>query len=328
MTYDSKKKSRTRALKGIIASAIAVSALIIIVAVLGDPSGRKNNGSTASSGSVSTTENVTVSADTKETETKKEEESTTATNQSSTEATTASKEAETQKSGMNPKNYDEAIDTEREAEKRVYLTFDDGPSKNTGEILDILKKYDIKATFYNVGVDSDELLELQRRVYDEGHTLAIHTLTHKYDKIYASFENWKADVLGEQERIKNNVGITTKYYRFPGGGSNSKGAKYGTSISQCIEWLDENGFSYQDWNIDSRDADGKVYTPDQMAQNVIDSVRKSEKTDLIVLMHDADPKTTTVKCLPKVIETLKADGYTFCQITDNTKPIHHNLYQG
>ena len=322
MTYDSKKKSRTRALKGIIASAIAVSALIIIVAVLGDPSGRKNNGSTASSGSVSTTENVTVSADTKETETKKEEESTTATTQSSTEATTASKEAETQKSGMNPKNYDEAIDTEREA------TFDDGPSKNTGEILDILKKYDIKATFYNVGVDSDELLELQRRVYDEGHTLAIHTLTHKYDKIYASFENWKADVLGEQERIKNNVGITTKYYRFPGGGSNSKGAKYGTSISQCIEWLDENGFSYQDWNIDSRDADGKVYTPDQMAQNVIDSVRKSEKTDLIVLMHDAEPKTTTVKCLPKVIETLKADGYTFCQITDNTKPIHHNLYQG
>ena len=333
MTYRNNKSTRRNTLAGIIAASIAIAALIIIVSVVGDPAGRKNAGEgIASSGTQPTTQ----SADAATTTSKEKESQTTtettseATTETTTETTTTT-EVTTPASdskGMNPKYYEEAIDTEREAEKRVYLTFDDGPSVNTGDILDILKKYGIKATFYNIGTDSEEMLELQRRVYDEGHTLAIHSVSHDYSQIYSSFENWKADVLGEQERIKDNVGITTKYYRFPGGGSNSKGSKYGTSIRDCAAWLDENGFSYQDWNIDSRDADGNEYTPEQMAQNIIDDITGSEKTDFIVLMHDAKPKTTTVKCLPKVIETLQAKGYTFCQITDNTVSIHHNFYEG
>ena len=326
---DRKKNTRKNTITGIIAASIAIAALIIIVSVLGDPSGRKQAGEgIASSGAQPTTQSaVDPSTTSKEKETQTTTETATET---TTETTTVTETTKTASDGkaMNPKNYEEAIDTEREAEKRVYLTFDDGPSENTGDILDILKKYGIKATFYNIGTDSEEMLELQRRVYEEGHTLAIHSVSHDYSQIYSSFENWKSDVLGEQEQIRDNLGITTKYYRFPGGGSNSKGAKYGTSISECVAWLDENGFTYQDWNIDSRDADGNEYTPDQMAQNIIDDITGSEKSDFIVLMHDAKPKVTTVKCLPKVIETLKSKGYTFCQITDNTKAIHHKFYEG
>ena len=333
MSYKSKRGSAIRAIAG---AAIALAALIAVIAVIGDPAGRSPRTANSGAGTQPTTQSVATEA-TKETEsTQKPTESettttaetTTATETTVTETTTAETTAAPDGKAMNPKNYEEAIDTEREASKRVYLTFDDGPSVHTNEILDILKKYGIKATFFNIAVNNDDLKAAEKRAYDEGHTLAIHSVSHDYEKVYDSFDAWKADVLGEQENIKNNTGITTKYYRFPGGTSNSKGAKYGTDISQCVNWLDENGYLFFDWNVDSKDADGQVYTADQLASNVIEAVRDSSGEDFIVLMHDAKPKTTTVEALPKVIETLKSEGYTFCQITDNTTQLHHHLYEG
>ncbi len=319
MAYDKKKNFKKNTISGLIATAIAIAALVIIINVIGNPTDRRSSGSDSLGASAEPTTQSTNTEESAETESKEKE-----TTETTSETTTTTEE---KKAATNPKDYQKAVDTEKNASKRVYLTFDDGPSRNTEDILDILKKYDIKATFYDIAVDDDYLLGLQKRAYDEGHTIAIHTVSHDYSLLYSSFDKWKEDVLGEQERIKDNIGVSTNYYRFPGGGSNSKGSKYGTSIRECVNWLDENGFYYQDWNVDSHDADGNEYTPEQMAENVINPILESDSTDFIVLMHDAEPKVTTVKCLPKVIETLQSEGYTFCQITDNTKPIHHSLYE-
>lgn len=331
MSYRRKRKMKTNAIAAVLSAAIAIAALIIVISVIGDPTGNRSGlNSMASSGSVPTTQAAETTQTTEKETTTTEE---TTTEETTIKETTTEKETETTKSDTqgevtNPKNYDEAVETEKNASKRVYLTFDDGPSVNTEKILDILKKYGIKATFYDIAVDGDDyLLGLQKRAYEEGHTMAIHSVTHDYARIYSSFDSWKADVLGEQERIRDNTGVTTMYYRFPGGGSNSKGSLYGTSIRECVNWLEENGFYYQDWNVDSHDADGKEYTPEQMAQNVTESILNSDGTDFIVLMHDAKPKVTTVECLPMVIEKLQAEGYTFCQVTDNTAPVHHTLYE-
>ena len=334
MTYRryKRKRSKKSVIAALISTGIAVAALIAIIAVIGDPtgSGRISGGGSAGAGSQNTTQTVTTSETTESTE--KEE-----TTQTASEAMTTETESETtateEKSGgmTNPKNLEEALDTEREATKRVYLSFDDGPSIHTDKILDVLKEKNVKATFFNLEMKQDDLLAAERRAYDEGHTIAIHTKSHDYEKVYASFDAWKEDVLAEQENIRKNVGITTKYYRFPGGSSTSMGKRYGTDIAKCIEWLDENGFTYVDWNVSNEDAEGVEYTADQLVENVVTSIEKLESKgteDYMVLMHDSKPKETTVEALPKLIDTLKSKGYTFCQLTDNTVQIHHHLYEG
>ena len=282
----------------IITAAAAVAALIIImVAVSGSENGSK----------VADKETTTASAQT------------TVSQETESETTTFEEEA-----GSNPKNKKEAEELEKNAEKRVYLTFDDGPSANTDDVLDVLKKYDIKATFFDIEKEEDGEKKALKRCYDEGHTIAIHTMTHDYDEVYGSLENWKADVLGQQKYLEEVTGIKTHFYRFPGGSSNTIAAKRGTDIEDCIRWLNENGFKYYDWNIDNEDSTGTSFTPDQLADNVLDYM--SDEGDYMILLHDTNAKDNTVLSLPKIIETLQKKGFTFCQITDNTKYFQHKKY--
>lgn len=221
----------------------------------------------------------------------------------------------------NPKDEEAAIAHEKNAKKRIYLTFDDGPSANTDRILDILKKYNIKATFFNMRPQRKEYLKGQKRAYEEGHTIGIHTVNHDYEQLYSSFDAWRGDILGEHDALYKELGIDSKFYRFPGGSSNTLAKQYGTDIKKCIVWLNENGYKYFDWNSENGDGRGASRTVNQAYENVMSQI--GDYGDYDVLMHDATNKNTTVEALPLIIEALKNKGFTFCQVTKNTIPVHH-----
>jgi peptidoglycan/xylan/chitin deacetylase (PgdA/CDA1 family) len=203
-------------------------------------------------------------------------------------------------------------------EKKVYLTFDDGPSVNTQQILDILDYYDVKATFFTITNTSESAIESMKRILESGNTLAIHSVSHEYSAVYGSIEDFQDDVLGQQQFIYENTGYKTWFYRFPGGSSTSKAV---CGMDNCIDFLDEEGFEYFDWNVDSGDASGNNIPAETIIDNVLSAIGSGD--EYIVLMHDAPAKSTTVEALPAIIESLLEDGYKILPITKNTEPIHH-----
>ena len=130
--------------------------------------------------------------------------------------------------------------------KKVYLTFDDGPSPNTTRILDILDQYGVKATFFTICSPGEENEESLKRIVSSGNTLAIHSVSHEYSQVYASIDSFKEDVLDMQQWLYEQTGVTTWFYRFPGGSSNKVA---NCDISDCINFLNEQGFVYFDWNV-------------------------------------------------------------------------------
>ncbi len=211
--------------------------------------------------------------------------------------------------------YDETA--EEGNNKKVYLTFDDGPStENTEKILKILKKYDVKATFFVIYRDSDEEKKLYRRIIEEGHTIGIHSASHNYEKIYNSVEDYLKDFNKLSKHIEKVTGVKPEIFRFPGGSVNSyNGAVY----EQIISEMTRRGYTYYDWDVSSGDASYGTASANWITNNVVNGVRKS-KTN-IVLMHDTNAKDTTVDALPKIIEKLKKKGYTFDKLTKDVKPV-------
>lgn len=201
---------------------------------------------------------------------------------------------------------------------KVYLTFDDGPSKNTNEILDILKKYNVKATFFVIGKDDPESIQAYKRIVDEGHSLGMHSYTHKYSQIYSSLDAFKNDVTTLQNHLEGIVGFKPTLYRFPGGSSNKVS---NVDMNQCIDFVNSQGLRYYDWNVSSGDATSNAYTPDQLIANVMQDVLKYKTS--VVLCHDAEAKATTVQALPKMIESLQAAGAEILPITDSTPLVQH-----
>lgn len=212
----------------------------------------------------------------------------------------------------------ESVQGEYPGQKKVYLTFDDGPSVNTPKILDILEEYGVKATFFTICNTRPRDIESMKRIVESGNTLAIHSVSHEYSEIYASLDSFQEDVLGMQQYLYEQTGCQTWFYRFPGGSSNQVAD---CSIEECREFLKEEGFTYFDWNVSSGDASGNGVPKDVIVDNVLSEIGDEE--EYIVLMHDAAPKTTTVEALPEIIENLQARGYLLLPITQNTKPIHH-----
>lgn len=213
-----------------------------------------------------------------------------------------------------------AVKTVRNTEKKVYLTFDDGPSKNGDKILDILKKYDIKATFFVIGKTDKKSLERYRRIVDEGHTIALHSYTHRFDIIYSSLEKFKKDYYAISDLIYKATGVRSKFYRFPGGSSNSLSK---IDMNKPIKFLKEEGITYFDWNVMSGDAVKIPLSANKIYRNVVDGVARFDES--IVLLHDLPGKETTVEALPKIIKKLKKEGYLFLAIDESTKPVHHKV---
>ena len=201
----------------------------------------------------------------------------------------------------------------------IYLTFDDGPSEDTtGYILDVLKEEGVKATFFVTCNGPDYLI---KRMYDEGHTVALHTASHNYSYVYSSIDNYFNDLEKVRNRVKNITGYDSKIIRFPGGSSNtiSRSYQYGI-MSQLTNMVIEKGYRYYDWNVDADDA-GHAYSSSQVYNNVANHLSYDRAN--MVLMHDI--KYQTKGAIRDIIRYGKNNGYTFKKIENDTYMIRHGV---
>lgn len=208
------------------------------------------------------------------------------------------------------------------SEKTIYLTFDDGPSYLTNQILDILKQENITATFFVIGRNIDQYQNTIKRAYNEGHTIALHSYSHDYKYIYSQDQNYFDDLKKIKSKVYTLTGNNSRIIRLPGGSSNTVSKKYNKNIiTRITNWLEENDYYYFDWNIDSGDASGKL-TKEQIYQNTVSNLHHGQN---IILMHDTAVKKTTVEALPDIIKYAKENGYTFARITKDTRKNHHHI---
>lgn len=212
--------------------------------------------------------------------------------------------------------WDENTDTSSGI-KRVYLTFDDGPSSNTDRILDILDQYGVKATFFVVG--KDNYTEQYKRIVENGHTLAMHSYSHVYQDIYSSLDAYKQDLNKLRTFLYEVTGVECKLVRFPGGSSNTTSK---VDMHTLIEYLDSEDMIYFDWNVSSGDATGTQRSANQIASNVLDNIDKYNNA--VVLMHDAAGKNSTVDALPIIIEKLlESEDTVLLPISEDTVRVQH-----
>ena len=208
---------------------------------------------------------------------------------------------------------------EEKTAKIVYLTFDDGPGPYTAELLNILKKYNIKATFFVTGAGDDALIA---REFNEGHTVGLHSYTHDYAYIYSGIGNFFEDLYSIQDRVKNITGETSTIIRFPGGSSNLVSTKYdgGAHIMSTLAYeVAARGFTYFDWNVSSGDA-GAPLPSDQIYENVVNNLKPEFS---VVLQHDI--KDYSVNAVERIINYGLKNGYTFKRLEKDSFSAHHGI---
>lgn len=201
--------------------------------------------------------------------------------------------------------------------RRVYLTFDDGPSINTDRILDILAQYGVKATFFVVGKNG--YTEQYQRIVEEGHTLGMHSYSHRYSEIYASLDAYKEDLTKLHDFLYELTGEDCNIVRFPGGSSNTISK---VDMQELIHYLNQENMVYFDWNVSSGDASGESKNADQIVNNVLNQIDKYN--NVVILFHDAAGKGTTVDALSEIIEKiLESDNTVILPISEDTIKVQH-----
>ena len=201
--------------------------------------------------------------------------------------------------------------------RTIYLTFDDGPGDYTMTLLDLLDHYGVKATFFVTGSGSNGELW---RMHKAGHSIGIHTLSHDYDAIYASEEAYFEDLNAVQDIIYRETGEKTSLLRFPGGGSN-EASNYNRGImTRLAEAVQNAGYQYFDWNVDSNDAGGAV-TASEVAENVIEGIKEQRVS--VVLQHDIHG--FSVQAVEDIIVWGLDNGYQFLPLAPDSPPMHHEI---
>ncbi len=200
-------------------------------------------------------------------------------------------------------------------EKVIYLTFDDGPGAHTERLLDILDKYQIKATFF---VAKTSYIHLLPTIAERGHAIGAHTMSHRYDKIYTDVDAYFRDLYGIRDLIYEMTGIRTTLIRFPGGSGNKGSIPYCPGImTQLVREVRLRGFQYFDWNVVANDAvDAK--TADEVYENVIKGI--GNKKQAIVLQHD--PHGFSVDAVERIIIWGLENGYSFRELTPDSPGFH------
>ncbi|MGN0398368.1 MAG: polysaccharide deacetylase family protein [Candidatus Fimimorpha sp.] len=202
--------------------------------------------------------------------------------------------------------------------RTVYLTFDDGPSYLTPQVLDILDRYQIKATFFVTYTERPEIVPYYNEIVRRGHAIGIHTASHEYAQIYSSMEAFVADFDKIYNYVQALTGVSCQLYRFPGGSTTS----WNTGIREQIKaWFVQRGIIYHDWNVVT--GDGGTVTAEEAYRNVVDNI--VPRTHPVILLHDGVKKETTVEALPRIIETLKSWGFTFAALDPSVEPIRQGI---
>ncbi len=205
--------------------------------------------------------------------------------------------------------------------KVCYLTFDDGPSKNTLKIIDILDAYGIKATFFVTNTGTTKYI---KNIQKSGNAIGLHTATHNYSKIYKSEKAYFEDLKSVSAQVEKYAGIKSTIIRFPGGSSNSISNNYSKNLMKTLtKSVEKKGYAYFDWNVDSGDASKARPTASYIMSRMKSAVGSQDK--ICVLMHDSAAKTGTVDALPQMIEWLASKGYRFDVLTNDSPTFHHNI---
>ncbi|MGX8680087.1 MAG: polysaccharide deacetylase family protein [bacterium] len=205
--------------------------------------------------------------------------------------------------------------------KEIYLTFDDGPSHNTEKVLKILKKYNVKATFFVCGASSAETSHYLNdigKAYRAGHAIGAHSYSHQWH-IYKSTKTFYKDLDKIQAIIKKQTGKKTSLLRFPGGSGNTVSKKYAKGIMKILTRdVRKKGYQYVDWNASCGDASSKK----RMKDAIVRLATASHQDQIVLLMHDSASKEETVKALPEIIETYQKRGYQFKVLNQNAFVCH------
>ena len=202
-------------------------------------------------------------------------------------------------------------------EKVVYLTFDDGPSAVTPEILDVLAEKEVKATFFVIGATTERGKNLYNRIIEEGHTLGLHTYSHRYQDIYASADSFLADLFKLREHIYTITGVECDLFRFPGGSINATAAP--NVLETIKQQTAEMGLTYFDWNALGKDDKAKPTPAEDIVRSVVETA--GDRDRILILLHDDGLRTTAPEAVSRLIDYYMEKGYTFLPLTPETEPI-------
>lgn len=204
-------------------------------------------------------------------------------------------------------------------EKIVYLTFDDGPSARTEELLEILDRYDVKATFFVVNKGTEQAEQWMRDIVEAGHTLGVHSYSHDYDKIYSSVEAYLEDFNAMYNVILEATGVPPQVFRFPGGSVNAYNA---STYQEIISEMVRRGFVYFDWNRQTGDAVRGDVSAKTLVKNALDGAENMRR--IFMLAHDSARFANVVEAMPEIIEGYQEKGFTFGALTAEVKPVIYN----
>ncbi len=205
-------------------------------------------------------------------------------------------------------------DPEEPQQKMAYLTFDDGPTPRTAEVLDVLKEHNVKATFFVIN-NKEEYTQYMQRAAEEGHTIGVHSASHKYKEIYRSVDDYLEDFTRCFDYIYNATGVQPTIFRFPGGSVNNYNAH---SRREIVAEMTRRGFAYFDWNVESGDSRSGM-SAETIYNNVIKGCKNRQRR--VIIMHDSINKKTTVEALKRIIPKLKEDGWVFAALDNQVKPM-------
>ena len=207
-------------------------------------------------------------------------------------------------------------------ERVIYLTFDDGPTDNTEDILDVLDEYNVKATFFVIYTHEGCEKEI-KEINDRGHQIGLHSYSHSYS-IYESQTAYFEDLRKISDLVFSATGMRSRLVRFPGGSSNTISRNYNEGImTELTQELERRGYAYCDWNADSSDASATVVSAERIVNRSVAYI--GQEDPVVLLMHDANVKTTTVEALPEIIEQYRSAGYRFDVLSTESFTEHHTL---